>query len=317
MSTIIALPSSATAPLAQRTTRASASALGGCVRLLRVRQWLKNGFVFAPLVFAGKLMNGTSAEHAVGSFLSFSLVASAVYVLNDWSDRNNDRQHPDKCNRPIADGTVSGTIAAVMGLCLIVAGVAVAWFTTNASVAALEVIYLAINAYYSFSLKHVVILDVFAIAIGFVIRILVGAAAVGVSASHWLLLCTLLLTLFLGFSKRKSELKALGHSSNLYRTVLTSYSPTLITQLNVILCAATLVCYALYTVAPETVKNFGTDRLIYTVPFVIYGLFRYLFLMETTSEGANPSSLVLRDRSLGISVALWLSACLFIIYGRS
>jgi 4-hydroxybenzoate polyprenyltransferase len=286
------------------------------VRLLRVRQWLKNGFVFGPLVFAGELTDSTSIQHAIWAFLSFSLVTSAVYALNDWFDRKEDRQHPEKCGRPIASGAVSGKVAAILVVCLIVVGGGLACLTTNLTVAALEAIYLAINVYYSLSLKHVVILDVFAVASGFVIRVLVGAVAVGVPASHWLLLCTLLLALFLGFAKRRSELELLKQNSVGHRSVLALYSPALITQLNVILCSATVVCYALYTVAPETVARFGTDHLIYTVPFVLYGLFRYLFLVEIRHDGGNPSSLVFRDRSFAVCILLWILACVLVIYSR-
>ncbi|MDD5544608.1 MAG: decaprenyl-phosphate phosphoribosyltransferase [Acidobacteriia bacterium] len=303
-----------TVPNGSRNASAAVRLLRGCVRLLRVRQWLKNGFIFAPLIFAGGLTNRISISHAIWAFLSFSLVASAVYVLNDWFDQKEDRQHPEKCGRPIASGDVPGRAAAILVVCLIVVGGGLAWLTTNIAVAGLEAIYLAINVYYSLSLKHVVILDVFAIATGFVIRVLVGAVAVGVPASHWLLLCTLLLALFLGFAKRRSELEWLENEGVSHRNVLAFYSPALITQLNLVLCSATVVCYALYTVAPETVAKFGSDNLIYTVPFVLYGLFRYLFLVEIRHYGENPSSLVLRDRPFALCVLLWLLACTLVIY---
>jgi 4-hydroxybenzoate polyprenyltransferase len=198
--------------------------------------------------------------------------------------------------------------------CLVVAGGGLAWLTANLAVVVLEATYLAINVSYSLSLKHAVILDVFAVASGFVIRVLVGAAAVGVPASHWLLLCTLLLALFLGFSKRRSELDLLKQDSVRHRRALASYSPAPITQLSVVLCSATVVCYVLYTVAPETVAKFGTDHLLYTVPFVLYGLFRYLFLIEIRHDGGNPSSLVLRDGPFALCILLWILACGFVIY---
>jgi 4-hydroxybenzoate polyprenyltransferase len=281
---------------------------------MRVPQWLKNGFIFAPLLFAGQLTDPANIRLAVWAFFAFSLVASAVYVLNDWLDRKRDRQHPEKCQRPIASGAVPGWAAAILAAGLLAAGGSLAWFTTNSTVVAFQAFYLAINVYYSLYLKHVVILDVFAIAIGFVVRVLLGAAAVGVPASHWLLLSTLLLALFLGFAKRRGELELLKDDCCFHRSVLAYYSPALITQLNVILCSATVVCYALYTVAPETVAKFGTDHLIYTVPFVLYGLFRYLFLVEIRHDGGNPSSLVLRDRPFAACILLWLLACVIVIY---
>ncbi|MCE5307156.1 MAG: decaprenyl-phosphate phosphoribosyltransferase [Acidobacteriales bacterium] len=282
--------------------------------LLRPHQWIKNAFVFAPLIFAGELTSSRSIVLAVWAFLSFSLVASAVYVLNDWFDQDQDRQHPVKRARPIASGLVSHLGAAIFGTALLAAGFCLALVATNTSVAGLEALYLAINLLYVWCLKNVVLLDVFAIATGFVIRILVGASAVRVGASHWVLLCTLLLALFLGFAKRRSELELLKGNSVEHREVLSSYSTALITQLNVILCAATVVCYAIYTVAPDTMAKFGTDRLIYTVPFVIYGLFRYLYLVEVRSDGGNPASLVVRDLPLTVCIALWLLVCCFVIY---
>jgi 4-hydroxybenzoate polyprenyltransferase len=284
------------------------------VRLLRIPQWLKNGFIFAPLVFAGELRNPGGAVVALSAFVSFSLVASAVYILNDCLDREDDRHHPEKRSRPIASGLVSPVAALLLAGSLLVLGLGSAVVMTNAAVVGLESLYLLINAAYSLGLKRVVILDVFAVASGFVIRVLVGAVAVGVAASHWLLLCTLLLALFLGFSKRHGELTLLQQEGMNHRRVLDSYSPALIAQLNMVLCSATVVSYALYTVSPETIAKFGTDRLIYTVPFVLYGLFRYLFLVEIKGDGGNPSSLVLRDKSLAVCIALWLGACVAVIY---
>jgi 4-hydroxybenzoate polyprenyltransferase len=281
---------------------------------MRARQWLKNIFIFAPLAFAGGLNESRAVQLAIGAFLSFSLVASAVYVLNDWFDREEDRLHPEKCGRPIASGAVPGSAAAIMAPGLIVAGGVLAWLTTNLDVLALEAIYLVLNICYSRSLKHIVILDVFVPATGFVIRVLVGAVGVGVPASHWLLLCTLLLTLFLGFSKRRGEIELLKENSVCHRRVLASYSPALINQLNVILCSSTVVCYALYTVAPETVAKYGADHLIYTIPFVLYAIFRYLFLVEIKHDGGDPFSLILRDRPFALCILLWLLACGYVIY---
>ena len=297
-----------------KKTRSDARLLLGLVQLLRTRQWLKNSFIFAPLIFAGGLNDSMGIQHAIGGFLSFSLVASAVYVLNDWFDREEDRLHPEKCGRPIASGAVPIRAAAIMAAGLIVAGGVLAWLTTNPNVVVLEGVYLALNIYYSHSLKHIVILDVFVPAAGFVIRVLVGAVAVGVPASHWLLVCTLLLALFLGFSKRRSEIELLKEHSVSHRSVLAYYSPALINQLNAVLCSSTVVCYALYTVAPETVAKYGSDHLIYTIPFVLYAIFRYLFLVEIKHDGGDPSSLILRDRPFALCILLWLLACGFVIY---
>jgi len=303
---------------AQATARHSwRNVAAGCVQLLRIRQWLKNGFVFAPLIFAGRLRDPISVATAASAFLSFSLVTSAVYVLNDWLDRDEDRLHPDKRYRPIASGLVPVPTALALAGLLLMGGLVSGWAFDNPTVVLLEGAYILINAAYSFGLKRILIADAFAVASGFVIRVLVGAAAVQVEASHWLLLCTLFLALFLSFAKRHSELRLLGQDSVNHRLVLASYSPALIGQLNVILCAVTVVSYALYTVAPETITKFGTDRLVYTVPFVLYGLFRYLYLVEIKGDGGNPSTLALRDRGLVICIVLWLLACLVIIYSSA
>ena len=305
-----AAPVSAASLEGHRRPHLVAAAFGA----LRPRQWIKNGFIFAPMLFARELTRPASVRAGTLAFLSFSLVASSVYVLNDWFDRHEDRRHPEKRLRPIASGELPGGAAIVLAVWLLLAGTALAWFSLSPVVVGLEAVYLAINALYSAGLKRLVLLDVFAIAIGFVLRVLVGAAAVNVPASHWLLLCTLLLALFLGFSKRRSELELLKEQSVQHRSVLESYTPALITQFNVILCAATVVCYTLYTVAPETVAKFGTDKLICTVPIVLYGLFRYLYLVEIAHEGGNPSALITRDRPFGICIALWLVVSALVVY---
>ena len=283
------------------------------VRLLRIRQWLKNTFVLAPLVFAGDLGRTESVINALAAFGSFCLMSSAVYVMNDLLDRDSDRHHPEKRDRPIAAGLVSVPAAVAAGLALAGASLGLA-ATVGPVVIALLSGYFLLNLAYSVYLKRLVILDVFSIAAGFVIRVLVGAYAIPVTASHWLLLCTFLLALFLGFSKRRTELVLLQSGSESHRPVLAWYSAELITYMNLIVCAATIVCYALYTVAPETIEKFHTDALVYSVPFVVYGVFRYLFLVYALGEGGSPADMVLRDRPLLACVTLWAAYCSFVIY---
>ena len=286
----------------------------GCLRLLRANQWIKNGFVLAPLLFSRELRRFASVRLGLWTFLSFCLLSSAMYVLNDWVDRHNDREHPEKKMRPIACGLVSGPLAAVLVCALLCAAFGILYPLANPAVAGLAAGYVILSCAYTLYLKQVVILDAFAIAGGFVIRVWAGAYAVGVEASHWVILCTLLLALFLAFTKRRHELTVFGASSASHRRVLASYSTDLIGQMNLIVCAATVVCYALYTVAPETVARFGTDRLVYSVPFVIYGLFRYLYLSQVKGDGGNPSALLLSDRPLLACIVLWLAYCLLVIY---
>ena len=304
--------SGATEPV--RDSARLATVAWGCVRLLRIPHWIKNGFILAPLVFSGELTNWPSAKAALWACLSFGFLTSAVYVMNDWLDREEDRRHPVKQSRPIASGVVPGAVAAVLAPVLLALAAGVGYLTTNIAVVELMLAYFVLNVLYSLYLKHIVLLDVFTISAGFVIRVVVGAEAIQVMASHWLLLCTLLLALFLGFTKRRSELLCLEKDSSNHRPVLVYYTPELIKQLNLILCSATVVCYAIYTVAPETVERFGTDRLLYTAPFVLYGLFRYLFISESGGEVDNPSSLIFRDLSLGACIFAWLAACIMIVY---
>lgn len=285
------------------------------VELLRLHQWLKNGFVLAPLLFAGRLVGLDSVKLSLWAFLSFGFLSSSVYVMNDWMDSESDRLHPQKRLRPIASGAVSPAVAAMLGLCLLVSALVLAYFRTNLTVVGLEIIYLIVNLGYSLVWKHVVIVDVFSIATGFVLRVWVGAYAISVPASHWLILCTFLLALFLALTKRQSELAKLETSAVEQRPVLTFYSAALISQMNLVVCSSTVVCYALYTVSPETIEKFGTDRLVYSVPFVIYGLFRYLFLSQMKLEGDSPSTLVVRDRPLLICLALWMAFCVSTVYG--
>jgi len=294
--------------------KAVVAGLQGCVSLVRVPQWIKNGFVLAPVLFAGQLTQLSSVLTAAAACFSFCLLSSCVYVLNDWFDRERDRQHPAKSARPIAAGIVPGWLAWALAAGLLGGALAIAGLLTKPTVVVIELGYLALNLAYNLYLRDQVILDAFAVASGFVLRVWAGAAAISVAASHWLILCTLLLALFLSFSKRRHELLLLQSAKANHRLVLSSYSPELIRQLNVILCSATLISYALYTVSADTVAKFGTDRLVYTVPFVIYGLFRYLYLVEVKGEGGNPSSLVLRDRPLLACTWLWAASCFIVIH---
>ncbi len=281
--------------------------------LLRPQQWIKNVFVLAPLLFGGRLIRPPAVLDALIACFSFCLVSSAVYIVNDWFDRDIDRHHPEKRSRPIPAGQVSGRAALSLAACLLAAGLLLASLTTPV-VVMMEAGYFGLNVLYSLVLKRIVILDVLSVAAGFVMRVLAGASAVSVEPSHWLILCTFLLALFLGFSKRGQELSLLDADSVHHRRVLAWYSPELIAQLNVIVCAAAIVCYALYTVAPDTLARSGSDRLVYSVVFVVYGLFRYLVLVHKRREGGNPAALLLRDRPLLVCVVLWAAYCCSIIY---
>ena len=280
---------------------------------LRPDQWTKNLIVFAGLLFGQLLLDVSALGAAVWAFAVFCGLSSAMYLVNDLVDRNEDRQHPTKRHRPIASGAVS-TGSAIATAVVLVGVSLVASFALSWNLGVVAVVFVGLLGAYSRFLKHLVILDVLGIAAGFVVRAVGGAVAVNVPISQWLLVCTVLLALFLGLSKRRHELVLLGDLAAGHRRSLAAYSPQLLDQLISIVAAATLVSYAFYTVEPETVEKFGTDRLTWTLPFPIYGIFRYLYLVHREHGGGSPAEMLLRDRPLLACVALWAAAIVLIIY---
>jgi 4-hydroxybenzoate polyprenyltransferase len=281
---------------------------------LRPNQWTKNLLVFAGLIFAQRLFDPRALTTSIEAFAVFCALSSVVYLVNDLYDRDADRLHPTKAQRPIASGALAPaaawTAAAVLGAAAMTAAVMI-----NRSFAVVGGLYLVILSAYSVSLKHLVILDVLTLASGFVLRAVAGAVAIDVPFSNWLLLVTLLAALFIGLSKRRAELVSLAGSASGHRRILAEYSPYLLDQMIGVVTASTLIAYAFYTISPEVVQRFGTDRLIYTVPFVIYGIFRYLYLIHQREEGGNPSELLVTDRPLLGCLALWALAVVIILYG--
>ena len=288
--------------------------LSALLRLLRPHQWLKNGFVFVGVLFGHAWHSPEKITTALLAFAAFCLLASGVYVLNDLIDREGDRQHPKKRLRPLASGTVTVPMAlTAAGLCL-GAGLILA-FNGAGRAPWLFVAYLVLNVGYSLGLKHVVILDVFIIASGFMLRLLVGTLGLGIAPSQWLLLCGLMLTLFLGFAKRRAELLALASDSAGHRRVLEHYSPALLDQFITIAAAGTLVSYSLYTVSADTIALHGTSGLIYTLPFVLYGMFRYLFLLHRRGGGGDPAQELLSDPHLIAAFLGWLTLVIALLAG--
>ncbi len=280
---------------------------------LRPDQWIKNLLVFAGLIFGERLGDVDSLVTAIGAFWVFCGLSSAMYLVNDLTDREEDRRHPIKSQRPIAAGHLSGGAAMGAAAILLVGALGFA-FRVNVEFAVVSLSYVGLVAAYSRVLKHVVILDVLVIAGGFVLRAVGGAVAVGVPISQWLLVCTILLALFLGLSKRRHEVTLLGDAAASHRQALAHYSSGLLDQLITIVAGATLVSYALYTAEPATVERFGTDRLTWTFPFPIYGIFRYLYLVHHHDGGGSPTEMLLRDRPLLFCVGLWAAAIVLIIY---
>ncbi|WP_018870473.1 UbiA prenyltransferase family protein [Thioalkalivibrio sp. ALgr3] len=300
-------------------------------KLLRPHQYIKNGFVFLGPVFA-HAWEGETLLAATLAFLAFCAMASAVYVLNDILDVEADRRHPTKCRRPLASGAIGIPAARVILSVLVVLALALG-LLVSAWVTGLLAGYLVLNIAYSLALKHVVILDVFSIAGGFMLRILAGTLGLGIEPSQWLLLCGLMLTLFLGFAKRRSELAETavtagpapadpapesrddtrGDTRGDTRRVLDDYSTALLDQFIAISAACTVIAYGLYTVSPEVIALHGTDDLIYTLPFVIYGIFRYLFLLHFRGRGGDTSRDLFTDAHLLVTVVAWLGVTLAVL----
>ena len=301
-------------PVAAVDATRSPSLLLGLAASLRPSQWTKNLIVFAGLLFGQKLFDPAAVAAAVAAFLIFCLLSGVVYLLNDVADRHADRQHPLKRLRPIASGTVT-VPAALTAAVVIGAGALVGAFALAPMFGVLSLSYVVLLALYSLWLKHVVILDVLTIAIGFVLRAAAGAAVVAVAVSAWLYIMTILLALFLALSKRRHEIVLLAGGATGHRRILQEYSTYLLDQMIAVVTASTLVAYAIYTISPETTAKFHTDRLALTLPFTLYGIFRYLYLVHQKEGGGSPSDMLLTDRPLLVCVALWVVAVAVIIYG--
>lgn len=281
------------------------------IRLLRPRQWVKNAFVLTPLLFSGRFLLPDADARAVAAFIGFCFLASAVYTWNDVLDREADRQHPHKRARPVASGRLSVRSATWFGTMLAALGLAIDT-ALGPGVVLVGASYLVLNLLYSLRLKHVVVLDVFCIAAFFILRLLAGSRAIDVVPSIWLLLCGGLLALYLGFAKRRHELQLLGAGSVQHRSVLAHYSPAFLDQMSGVLLSVTIVAYIMYTLSPEKVAEVGY-RLTYSAVFVLYGVFRYLYLVHQRDAG-NPNEALFADRSLLASVVLWFLYCFWVIY---
>jgi 4-hydroxybenzoate polyprenyltransferase len=283
--------------------------------LARPRQWIKNFFVLAPVLFARELFQAEPMLLAVRAFAAFCCASSVVYILNDITDLSSDRAHPEKRHRPLAAGVVTVAQALAAATVFLLLAAALAWGMNGLFQISLA-LYIGLNMLYSVRLKDVVLLDVFLIAAGFMLRVLGGAFAIEVHVSSWIVLCTLFISLFLGFAKRRVELAAQkGSNAGATRKVLGLYTVGFIDQLLTIAAAGTVISYALYTVAPRTVEALGTEHMIYTTVFVLYGVFRYLYLVHTTRMAENPAAAVMADRGILAVTLLWVLACILLIYG--
>ncbi len=287
--------------------------LNALIKLARPSQWIKNSLVLAALFFAGVANDSHSLILAFAAAAVFCLLSSSIYALNDLIDCQQDKNHPLKKSRPVASGEISTTTAALFSFILAAAGLYSAWLI-NFELLIVAVIFLLLNVLYSVWLKHVVILDVMTIALSFVIRAYAGAVAIEVAASKWMLINTLFLALFLAFGKRRHELVLLDDEASSHRQSLSKYSPYLLDQLISVVTASVVVAYLLYTFSSEVSTKLNTEYLYVTVPFVVYGIFRYLYLIHYEEKGGSPTKVLIGDKPLMLDVILWLATVIIILY---
>ncbi len=288
--------------------------LTAAIKLARPRHWVKNVIVLMPVIFAMRIGDAGAWAAAALAAAAFCLAAGAVYVVNDIADRQRDRLHPDKRTRPLAAGRVSLRAAAIEAGLLLAAALAVA-AAVNGLVLAVVGAYVLLQAAYTFYLKRKMLLDVICIALGFVLRAVAGAVAIPVEPSPWLFICTFTLCLFLGFCKRCNELATLGETDNAHRhrPSLAGYRPELLTHLITLSAAVAVVAFLLYGASDMTVARIGTNYLVYTLPLVVYGVFRFAML-SMTGRYADPTDLILRDRPFELTIAVWLALAVAIVY---
>lgn len=283
------------------------------IKLIRVPQWVKNLFVFIPVVYSRNLFHADYLISSIIAFVIFCLLSSVVYVINDIVDAEADRHHPVKKNRPIASGKISNKKGMLIALILFIASVTLSLYT-NSNFKIFASLFLLINIYYSFRLKHIVLLDIFSIAAGFMIRVTAGALVISVEISSWLILTTMFLSIFLAVMKRRSEIYVAGDEQSSTRKVLEDYSTNFIDQMATIAAAGVIISYALYTVSERTVTVFQTEHLIYTTPFVVYGIFRYMFLVLNHNKGENTTEIMVTDISMITNIVLYSLTTIIIVY---
>ncbi len=287
--------------------------LNPILKIMRPAQWSKNLIIFAGLVFSGNLFNAPLLYKNIAVFILFCFLSSSVYMINDIVDLEKDRNHPHKKSRPLPSGELSiakaWTWAVVMGLFSLVA-----IFFVDLKAGIISLVYLVLMLAYTFLLQHIVIIDIMTIAFGFVLRVAIGTSITRVEVSPWLLVCTILLALFLALGKRRHESTLFQEMPDTSRETLKEYDPRLLDQMISVVTASTLIAYILYTISPDTIDKFKTSNLLFTIPFVIYGIFRYLYLIHRHHLGGSPESVFLRDRPLEIDILLWFLTCVTIIY---
>jgi len=288
------------------------------IRSLRPHQWSKNLFVLAALGFAygdksaGAGVDMGDLQRTLFAFAAFCFGSSAIYLINDVMDVESDRQHPTKCKRPIAAGEISIAFAVILSVVCAAGSLALAYFAGHGSLTVMGIVaaYMTMNLAYSVKLKQILLVDAFCIATGFIFRVQAGGLAAETEVSHWLLLCTLFLALFLALNKRRAEIALLGEDGASHRAILREYTPGFLDQIVSVLAACTILCYAMYTVDEQTIEKFGGDNhMLWTVPFVVFGIGRYLYIVDAHRGGGSPTKILLGgDRPFLINGLLWFAA---------
>ncbi|MER3429411.1 MAG: decaprenyl-phosphate phosphoribosyltransferase [Pyrinomonas sp.] len=293
-------------------SRVTLSFIWSIWRVLRPEQWVKNAFVLIGVTFANLWTQPSAVKNSLMATLAFSLVASGVYVCNDLFDKAQDAKHPEKRKRPIAANEIGVRPATLLFLLLWFLGLGLGRLV-SITVFVILVSYVLVNIGYSWKLKDVVILDVFLIASGFMLRILAGTIGIGIESSKWLLLCGFMLALFLGFAKRRAEIYASVYAKRDYRKVLAQYQPVLLDKMIVITSTCAILCYGLYTLSPATIQTHKTDNLVFTVPFVVYGIFRYLYALHKDHRGLDPAQEIIRDPQIMLATILWFATTVYLL----
>ncbi|MFL8711892.1 decaprenyl-phosphate phosphoribosyltransferase [Clostridioides sp. GD02377] len=276
------------------------------IKLMRIKQYIKNFFVFSAIIFSNNILNTNLLLKTFIAFVCFCLISSSVYALNDAIDMDKDKKHPKKRNRPVASGRISKKNANILFVILALISISLS-IVVNFRLTIILVLYLINNILYSLKLKNLILLDVFSISLGFIFRVYAGCVAIDVNLSNWIILCTFFLSLYLAFGKRKKEIETLRDDAIEHRKILEDYDIENLNQMMVVMLSSTIVCYALYSTS-----NPEKPHMIFTTIFVVYGVLRYNYIINTTNEG-NPTEIVLKDWTLKINVILWIIACLIIL----
>lgn len=285
------------------------------LQLIRVQQWLKNFFIFAPLFFSGHLLDIDKLTYCALAFLAFSLNASSIYIINDYKDIDKDRLHPTKKHRPLASGTISKVTALAL-FCLLALSSLILAFLLNVDLGIVISIYFGMNLMYSFGLKKISLIDIFIISIGFVLRVTAGGAVTGIEISHWLYIMTFLIALFIAFAKRRDDVLLEMQTGEQMRKSVSGYNLEFISSAISILCGILIVSYLLYITSPEITLRFQNRHAYISTVFVIMGVLRYLQITLVEGNSGSPTKVLIKDRFLQITVILWMLFFAFIIYTK-